>query len=136
METVLLNCKLIDIPKMDPLDRTKSEEFARTLADSIRTEGMYNAIGVRPNPKVPGRYLIVHGKHRFVAVKKYLKEQVIECKVMTDMDDEEADMAASTENLWRNALSPAQVAHALQKWHAFYLKKNPALVVTEKAPDS
>ena len=52
------------------------------LAASIKAEGLYNPIVVRPNPDKPGRYILVQGRHRLFAVKKVLKEQSIRCTVL------------------------------------------------------
>ena len=104
--------------------RTFSKKFARDLAQSIKAEGMYNPIVVRPNPEKPGRFLLVAGRSRLYAKKKVLKERFIECNVLHDMDEEDHKMAAITENLWRSEISKAQRLLSVQRWHEHYVAKH------------
>jgi ParB-like chromosome segregation protein Spo0J len=41
------------------------------------------------------------------------------------MDDEEAEMASLTENLFRNELSPAQKTLSVQRWQELFAAKHP-----------
>lgn len=59
METRMIECSLIDEPRIDRSTRSFNKDFATNLAASIKAEGLYNAIVVRPNPGKPGRYLQV-----------------------------------------------------------------------------
>jgi len=143
MEVKLIECKLIDIPKNDAEYRSFNKEFAQTLASSIKVEGLYNAIVIRPHPTEPGRYLLVQGRHRHYAVSKVLKEQFIACNIMAEMDDQDAEMAMIAENLWRNPLTKNQHFKAIKKWHEHYVAKHPDMVgkglaggaATKKASD-
>src|SRR5689334_6199352 len=99
MDTREILCKLIDVPAVDKKERTFSREIADRLAQSIKDEGLLNPITVRPNPQLPGRYIIVAGRHRLHAVQKILKQESIRCTVFSEMDDGDADMARITENL-------------------------------------
>jgi hypothetical protein len=143
VEVQLIECKLIDIPKNDADFRSFNKEFAVTLASSIKVEGLYNAIVIRPNPASPGRWILVQGRHRLYAVMKVLKEQFISANVMMDMDDEDANMAMIAENLWRNPLTKNQHLKAIKRWHEHYVKKHPEMVgkglaggaATKKASD-
>jgi ParB-like chromosome segregation protein Spo0J len=123
MDTMEILCELIDVPAVDKKERTFSKEFAGQLAESIRVEGLLNPITVRPNPDKPGSYLIVAGEHRFYAVKKVLKRETIRCTVFVEMDADDAEMARTTENLWRSELKKEQRMLAIQKWHEFHMKK-------------
>lgn len=126
MESRLIECKFIDVPKTDGSKRTFSKDFAIKLADSVRIDGQLTPAVVRPNPAVPGRFLMVAGRHRFYAIKNVLKEQFIYCTVMENMDQAEADIAADVENLWRNPLSKPQAAGAMKRWHAKWISLLPA----------
>ena len=127
MDVKLVECGLIDVPKPIAL-RTFSKDFAVKLADSISTEGQHHAIGVQPSQTTPGRYDLVWGKHRLYSIKTVLKEQFIECKIVTDFDDEDAEMAMISENLWRNHLTKPQHNLSVQKWFKHYLRKHPDMV--------
>jgi hypothetical protein len=134
MDTKLIECKLIDVPKVSGEIRTFSKEFAVTLADSLRIEGQLCPVLVRLNNAAPGRFILVAGRHRLYGMKNVLKEQFIMASIDETMDDAEAALAADTENLWRNPLNKAQHAGALKRWHANWLAKMPALVTTAAAP--
>lgn len=126
MESQLVEVKLIDTIKKGTGIRshnTFNKEFAVNLAASIKSEGMFNPVLLRPNPEAPGRYIMVQGHHRLYAKKVVLKEELIEAKIATDMDDSDAEMAAISENLWRNALSKAEHFAALRKWCEHYQAK-------------
>lgn len=127
METKIVECKQIDVLKTTDGSRTFSKEFAVKLSDSVKTDGLQNAIVVRPNPASKGRYILVSGKHRLYATKNVLKEQFIRCTVIEDMDAEEAEIAAVAENLYRNPLNKAQQAVAIKKWHSHWLAKLPVI---------
>lgn len=128
MDTQYIEVKLIDVPKASAESRSFSKDFAVKLADSIGTEGMYNAIVVRPNKAVPGRYILVQGRHRLYATSKILKLDVIEARNFEEMDDTDAEMATIAENLFRNPLSNSQHIISLRKWFEHYQAKNPGRV--------
>ena len=107
------------------MQTTFSKEFAKSLSQSIEMEGLHHPITLRPNPDKPGRYLLVAGRHRLNAVHKCLKRDVIEAKVIVDMDETDAEMATIAENLWRNPLKKAQHHLAIQKWHEHYAAEYP-----------
>src|SRR5690349_3126347 len=100
METKIIECKLIDVPKTAADKRTFTKEFAIRLADSIKIDGQLSPIVVRPNPSTAGRYILVAGRHRLYAIKNVLKEQMIEAKIFDDLDEEDADFAGIVENLF------------------------------------
>jgi len=120
----LVECKLISVPKGGKDVRTFNKEFAQTLAQSIKTEGMHNAIVLRPDPEKPGHYLVIQGRHRLYSVSRVLKEQFIEAKIV-DIDEKQAEFASLSENLWRNPLTKGQHSIALKRWWEYYSKLNP-----------
>lgn len=126
METKLIECKLIDVPKIEGAKRTFSKEFAIKLADSLKIDGQLNPVVVRPNLVTLGRYIMVAGRHRLYGMKNVLKEQFISATIAEGMSETEAGMASDVENLWRNPLNKAQTAAALKRWHTHWLENLPA----------
>ena len=133
METQVVECKLIDVMPVDKEVRSFNKEFAVDLAASIRVEGMYNPIAIRPNPDKPGHYFLVQGRHRLYATFKVLKEQSIRCTILDEMDETEHKMAAIAENLWRFDTSKAQRLKAVGAWHEYYLARLAATSQEEPA---
>lgn len=127
METRLIECKSVDVPKVDGSVRTFSKEFAVKMADSLRIDGQLSPIVVRPNPLDAARVILIAGKHRLYGMKNVLKEQFIMATIIDDMDEEEAKIASDVENLWRNPLNKAQHAAAVKRWHAHWLAKLPVI---------
>jgi hypothetical protein len=103
--------------------RSVSNEIVKRLANSSRVVGLLHPIGVRPDPERPGRYILVHGRHRLLAVES-LGEATIEAKVR-DMDDETATMTMLTENLSRSPLKGTQYHEALAEWSRIYQARYP-----------
>lgn len=128
MDIKLIECDKIEFPKVNGDLRNFSKEFGKNLAASIKAEGMHHAIAVRPNPEKEGFYLGVQGKHRHYAKHKVLKEQFIEANVFTDMDDQDAEMAMISENLWRNPLTKIQHIKSIKKWWEHFSAKHPEKV--------
>lgn len=124
MESKLIECKSIDVPKASPHKRTFTKEFAVRLADSIKIDGQLVPIVVRPNPDAPGRYILVAGKHRLYAMKNVLKEQFIAAQISEEMDAEDAEFAGTVENLFRNPLAKAQHALAMKEWYERWMAKH------------
>jgi ParB/RepB/Spo0J family partition protein len=123
-----IECKLIELPKTDAANRPLVKEFATELAASLRAEGMYTPIVVRPNPAKPGRFLLVQGRHRLYAWEKILKKTHIDSIVRIDMDETDARMAVAAENIWRRPLTKKQHALAVKDWYDCFGAKNPSLV--------
>lgn len=132
-ETKFIECKRISFPKNDPALRKFSKEFATNLATAIAAEGMYNAIVVRPDPNREGYFIGVQGRHRHYAQHKVLKQPLIECKVIADMDDTEHEMAVIAENLWRNPLTKGQQTISVKRWYEHYQKLHPDLTASRGA---
>jgi ParB/RepB/Spo0J family partition protein len=121
----LIPCKKIRTPKQG---RRLAEATLNFLNDSIKMEGMYNPIVVRPDPQKEGHYLIVQGRHRHHVVEKMLKQEVIECRVFEEMDDEVAELASLSENVCRNALQKKERLLLIQRWQELYAQKYPDLI--------
>ena len=117
METMLVECNMIDLPEIDRSRRTLSKKFVEELADTIELDGLLNPILLRPNLNSAGRYLLVAGRQRLDATMNVLEEKYIRATILEDMEDEEASIAADVENLCRNPLNSAQQAGAVKRWH-------------------
>ena len=123
MHEEVIACDLIDTLPMDKTVRSFNKEFAHNLAISLKEEGLYNPIVVRPNPAKPGRYVLVQGRHRLFAWFRILKEQMIRATVLPAMDEPEAAMAAVAENIWRWDGGKTRHIKALKIWHDHFIAK-------------
>jgi ParB/RepB/Spo0J family partition protein len=81
------------------------------LADSIAAEGLLQPIGLR-GPSTDGRYEIVWGHRRFLAVS-LLRWNTIEARIFPP--DYDPLLAAVAENEMRVDLTPMEQAHAVKK---------------------
>lgn len=87
------------------------EKSLAELADSIRQQGVLQAIGVRPIAE--DRFEIVFGERRYRASQIAGLEQIP--AVILDISDETAEEMAVTENLQRKDVTPIEEANAYQK---------------------
>ena len=97
------------------------------LYDSISKEGLFNPIVVRPDPESAGSYKIVQGEHRFYVVSKMMKDEVIACRIFSDMSEEEAELATLTENACRTNAKPNDRLLLIRKWQEVYRRYFPQL---------
>lgn len=81
------------------------------MADSIRQQGVLQAIGVRPIAE--NRFEIVFGERRYRASQIAGLEEIP--AVILDISDETAEEIAVTENLQRKDVTPIEEANAYQK---------------------
>jgi ParB/RepB/Spo0J family partition protein len=102
----------IKLIKMDLIDRpvkiareTIDPEAVRELAESIREDGLKQAILLRP---VNGRFEIVFGDRRFLAHKLLGKKEIK--GVVEDLDDRQTAVIRGVENLQRVNLTPSEEA--------------------------
>ncbi|MBC5621726.1 ParB/RepB/Spo0J family partition protein [Butyricimonas hominis] len=87
------------------------EKSLAELADSIRQQGVLQAIGVRPIAE--NRFEIVFGERRYRASQIAGLEEIP--AVILDISDETAEEMAVTENLQRKDVTPIEEANAYQK---------------------
>jgi hypothetical protein len=128
VETKFIECKKINRRPPDRSKRTFSKEFAQKLSVSIKEDGLLSAIFVTFDAET-GRYTVVNGDHRFYAVHKILKMDLIEAKIADpDFSRDDAEHAADVENLWRIPTSASQRQAALARWFAAYSLKHPEKV--------
>jgi ParB family chromosome partitioning protein len=104
--------------------RTRMDEGALAeLADSIRTQGVMQAILVRPVGE--GRYEIIAGERRFRAAQMAGLEEVP--VVVRDVPDDRAAIMALIENLQREDLNALEEAQGVQRLiHEFGLTHEQA----------
>lgn len=87
------------------------EKSLAELADSIRQQGVLQAIGVRPIAE--NRFEIVFGERRYRASQIAGLEEIP--AVILDISDETAEEIAVIENLQRKDVTPIEEANAYQK---------------------
>ena len=87
------------------------EKSLAELADSIRQQGVLQAIGVRPIAE--NRFEIVFGERRYRASQIAGLEEIP--AVILDISDKTAEEMAVTENLQRKDVTPIEEANAYQK---------------------
>jgi ParB family chromosome partitioning protein len=94
--------------------RTRMDEGALAeLADSIRAQGLLQAILVRPVADAVGRYEIIAGERRFRAAQLAgLTEVPV---LVKSVDDHAAAAMALIENIQREDLNPLEEAQGIQR---------------------
>lgn len=96
-------------------------DLVTRLAESMEKRGLLQPITVRP--PVDGGYSLVCGGHQLEAAR-LLGWPTIAASV-TDLDDDQAELAGIDENLIRGALSPAERALHILRRKELYLKLHP-----------
>jgi len=92
--------------------QTFKEEDLAELEASIRTKGVLQAILVRPDPKVDGKYQIVAGERRWRAATRAGLKSVP--AVIKELDELEVLEIGVIENVQRADLNPLEEAEAYQ----------------------
>jgi hypothetical protein len=67
------------------------------LAASMDHFGVRDDLKVWPNPREPGRYFVLDGNQRFTILKAKGKDS-IECRILADLDDEDAKLFTAAFN--------------------------------------
>ncbi|MFA6161762.1 MAG: ParB/RepB/Spo0J family partition protein [Patescibacteria group bacterium] len=99
-----IKLELIDEP-VSAMRTQIDPDAVRTLADSIRVDGLINPITVRP---IAGRYQVVAGHRRLLACRQAPLYDV-PC-VVRDLTDEQVFNVMSAENLAREDVNPVDQA--------------------------
>lgn len=89
----------------DPLEQEQ-------LTDSVRQQGVFTPIILRPSTKQPGKLEIVVGERRFRAASTVFDQDYGIPSLIVEMTDEEAAIIAGTENTARANMSPTEEAKA------------------------
>ncbi|MCX6653639.1 MAG: ParB/RepB/Spo0J family partition protein [Candidatus Bathyarchaeota archaeon] len=88
------------------------QEKIESLKDSISTSGLLSRILVRPHPKIAGRYQLVNGQRRLLAVKALAWPDVpADVRLMTNA---EVAQATLVENMQREDLNPIDEAQGFK----------------------
>ena len=124
-EIRLLPVKLITIPKGGERQADKPPDL---LDGPMQTEGLYPPIAVRPDSARQGHYLLISGRDRYHTASKLMKQELIECRVFEDMDDDEARLATQSETICQKNTSDADRLALVSEWHKLYTRKYPGLI--------
>jgi ParB/RepB/Spo0J family partition protein len=116
LEAVFLTDGKIPVDQIDPnpyqLRVHVDKEKIESLKNSISTNGLLTRILVRPHPTIAGRYQLVNGQRRLLAVKA-LKWPDVPADVRV-MNDAEVAQATLVENLQREDLNPIDEAQGFK----------------------
>ncbi|MCQ2413185.1 MAG: ParB/RepB/Spo0J family partition protein [Clostridia bacterium] len=104
-----LKLSLID-PRSEQPRKTFDREALESLANSIRTNGLFQPILVRESGV--GRYQIIAGERRFRACKIAEMNEIP--AIVLDKDDKKTAEIALIENVQRENLNPIEEAAAYQ----------------------
>ena len=114
-QTAVKNTVSVALADIQPSNYNPRKNFDEKslveLADSIRQQGVLQAIGVRPIAE--NRFEIVFGERRYRASQIAGLEEIP--AVILDISDETAEEMAVTENLQRKDVTPIEEANAYQK---------------------
>ena len=114
-QTAVKNIVSVALADIQPSNYNPRKNFDEKslveLADSIRQQGVLQAIGVRPIAE--NRFEIVFGERRYRASQIAGLEEIP--AVILDISDETAEEIAVTENLQRKDVTPIEEANAYQK---------------------
>ena len=89
--------------------KTFDPEYIKELASSIRRDGQWNPIIVKPNSK---GYDLIAGECRLRAVRS-LRYKTIKARIL-DIDDNEACLLALKTNLMRRDMNPIEEGHGIK----------------------
>lgn len=116
MEARKISLDLIDPDPGQPR-KNKPLEYLRELGESMKNKGLRNAIHIRENPDVPGKFLIVNGECRWTAaVLVGMKE--IEAKIFDysgENTDGEVFIDQIMDNVVRKDMDPLETLQSYQK---------------------
>lgn len=114
-QTAVKNIVSVALADLQPSNYNPRKNFDEKslaeLADSIRQQGVLQAIGVRPIAE--NHFEIVFGERRYRASQIAGLEEIP--AVILDISDETAEEMAVTENLQRKDVTPIEEANAYQK---------------------
>lgn len=87
-----------------------AEAALQELEDSIRSQGLLQAITVRPSPVEPGKYEIVAGERRWRAAQRVPLHSI--AVVVRELSDQQVLEVALIENIQRQDLNPIEEAES------------------------
>lgn len=104
----------LDLIRRNPAQprRTFDETALKELAESLKTQGVLQAILVRPDPKDAGRYQIIAGERRWRAAKMAGLKSIP--AVVRELDELKLLEIGIIENVQRADLNPIEEAEAYE----------------------
>ena len=101
-EYIEIPCKnIVEFQNKNDSDfHSLSEEEFDALTESIKANGVFDAVIVRPLKEVPGTYEMIAGEHRWKA-SKAAGRSTIPARVLADCSDEKAECIFSATNVLR-----------------------------------
>lgn len=119
-------------------DVTENEKEIKELADSIGQYGLLEPIGISEKENSLGKYELIYGHRRFIAVSKILKKKFIKVvRVSEGASRSERIETQLIENIHRKDLTDLELANALQaiKGKNENLKPKHLAVIVSKSVD-
>lgn len=120
--------KLSDIRAVEQQRKKFDIEETKGLAISIHKDGLLQSPVVRPDPKNPGKYIIISGERRFRAMKmlekmgklpthkdSLVRDDNVTVKVTTTDDPETVSRIQFIENIQREQLTTMETAKAIKE---------------------
>ena len=105
----------------------KEETTIDMLAENIKQNGLLNPLIVIPDKK--GKYEIIAGQRRFLALKR-LDAQEVQCKKLETCDTTNAQVLSLSENVQRNKMCQQDKLEAFYKLYTTYDKSLSKLAAT------
>ena len=102
-----------DVVLSDQVRKNIDPEGLKELAENIKRHGLINPITVRRLPS--GKYEIVAGHRRFLAIRDVLGRDAVECRVLNIASEPEKIAVQISENVQRENLHPVELADAVGK---------------------
>jgi ParB family chromosome partitioning protein len=121
----------IDERQVRQVDRDPGSPRIQELAESLRTVGLLQPLGVQQTGE--RAYRLVYGEGRLVAARDVLGWTEIECRLVT-LSDEDAKWAQALENLTRTDLNPVEIAAFLVEQRAKYSVEEIAAKLGKSGP--
>lgn len=106
--------KMIEVDKIitrDQVRKSMDPETLALLADDIRDNGLINPLTVRPAGE--GKYELIAGHRRFLALKDLLGHKVVPCVVVNIDDEKQRKILQISENIQREELTVMEMAEAV-----------------------
>ncbi|MDO9499000.1 ParB/RepB/Spo0J family partition protein [Falsiroseomonas sp.] len=113
----------LDLIDVGPRLRAVDLAYVELIAASMRESGQKTPIEVRRSETDPGRYLLVAGGHRVAAATQAGLAELE--AIVSDLTDDEAQLAEIDENLMRRELTPLDRAVFLSARKDVWLRLNP-----------
>lgn len=105
-------------------DVSEKDQETKELANSIKSYGQLEPVGIELEENSDGKFRLVYGHRRFIAISKVLKEKTI--KVVRVLSEANVETQL-IENIHRKDLTDLEIAYALKEIKDRNKKKNREL---------